>query len=157
MSVAMLPRAPGRLSTTTGCPQRSDSFCPTVRARMSMPVPGVKGTMICTGLFGYALSPLIDGDCAHAPHASNPTPARPNIRFIDLSNDLIASSCAARGRSSTELCTSEMKLKHSRPGRALLRPHSFAPAQCFAVVSGDPFVAVGKRGKLLWADDVADP
>src|ERR1700688_391624 len=91
MSVPMLPLAPGRLSTTTGCPQRSDSFCPTVRARMSMPVPGVKGTMICTGLFGYGCSAPFDGDCADASHASNPAPASAKIHFIDLGEYLIAS------------------------------------------------------------------
>ena len=44
-SVPVLPEAPGRLSTTTGRPRRSESFGPTVRAMRSMPVPGVKGTM----------------------------------------------------------------------------------------------------------------
>jgi hypothetical protein len=37
----MLPLAPGLLSTTTGWPQRSLILGPTVRAMMSMPVPGV--------------------------------------------------------------------------------------------------------------------
>src|ERR1700724_678878 len=105
MSVPMLPLAPGRLSMTTGCPQRSDSFCPTVRARMSMPVPGVKGTMICTGLPGYGCGALFDGDCADAPHASNPAPASAEIHFIDLRQNRIAPSCAPRGRLQTELCT----------------------------------------------------
>jgi hypothetical protein len=58
---------------------------------MSMPVPGVNGTMICTGLFGYGWT-LFDGDCADASHASNPTPASANIRVIDFSKSLIAFS-----------------------------------------------------------------
>src|SRR6266513_2485410 len=34
---------------------------------------------------------------------------------------------------------------------------SFAPAERFAMVSGDPLVAVGKCGQLLLADDIVDP
>ena len=34
--------------------------------------PGVNGTMICTGRFGYGWT-LFDGACADALHASNPT------------------------------------------------------------------------------------
>jgi hypothetical protein len=51
-SVPMLPLAPGRLSTTTATPSFSESFCPISRARMSMPVPGVYGTMIFIGRLG---------------------------------------------------------------------------------------------------------
>jgi hypothetical protein len=65
---------------------------------MSMPVPGVNGTMICTGLFGYGWT-LFDGACADALHASNPTPASAKMPFIDFRKHLIASSCASRGRS----------------------------------------------------------
>jgi hypothetical protein len=39
-------------STTTGWPQRSDSFGPTVRAMMSIPVPGVYGTTSVIGREG---------------------------------------------------------------------------------------------------------
>jgi hypothetical protein len=51
----MLPLAPGRFSTTTAEFHRSPSFCPSVRARMSMPVPGVNGTMILMGAPGIGL------------------------------------------------------------------------------------------------------
>src|SRR6266850_7566961 len=40
----MLPLAPGLLSTMTDAPQRSPSFCPARRARMSGPVPRENGT-----------------------------------------------------------------------------------------------------------------
>src|SRR6266700_1521616 len=39
MSVPMLPPAPGRLSTTTCCARRSESFCAIERAMMSVPPP----------------------------------------------------------------------------------------------------------------------
>src|SRR5690349_18972578 len=39
---------------TTGCPHNSDSFCPNVRARMSVALPAVNGTMIFTGFVGHA-------------------------------------------------------------------------------------------------------
>jgi hypothetical protein len=47
--VPMLPLAPGLLSTMTGWFQRCRRCSPTSRARMSMPVPGVKGTMMVIG------------------------------------------------------------------------------------------------------------
>ena len=49
----MLPPAPGRLSTTTDCPQRSFSFCPTMRASTSVPPPGAKGAISRIGFIGY--------------------------------------------------------------------------------------------------------
>ena len=61
-SVPILPLAPGLFSTTTGCFQRSASLGWRARARMSMPVPGVKGTTRVTGREGK--------DCAAAPEAS---------------------------------------------------------------------------------------
>jgi len=51
-SAPMLPLAPGLFSTITGWPRRSESFGPTVRAMMSMPVPGVKGTTTLIGWLG---------------------------------------------------------------------------------------------------------
>src|SRR3954464_5358367 len=50
----MLPVAPGLLSVTTPTFQRSESLGPTTRDRMSAPVPGVYGTMTCTGRLGHA-------------------------------------------------------------------------------------------------------
>jgi hypothetical protein len=47
-SLPIAPLAPGRFSTTTATFQASESFWPSVRARMSMPVPGVYGTTSLT-------------------------------------------------------------------------------------------------------------
>src|SRR5262249_35953942 len=58
----MLPAAPGRLSTTTGLPQRSPSFCATSRAMMSTPPPGANPTSMRTGFAGY---------CAPAPSGAS--------------------------------------------------------------------------------------
>ncbi len=52
MPAPIVPPAPARLSTTTDWFHSSLSFCPTVRARMSVALPAVNGTMIFTGLFG---------------------------------------------------------------------------------------------------------
>src|SRR6266576_1819708 len=54
MPVPIVPPAPGRFSMTTGCPQYSESFWPNVRARMSVALPAVNGTMILTGFVGHA-------------------------------------------------------------------------------------------------------
>ncbi|HKB63580.1 MAG TPA: hypothetical protein VKD03_11975 [Burkholderiales bacterium] len=48
----MLPPAPERFSTTTGCPQVSVSFSAIRRTMMSFGPPGANGTMIRTGLEG---------------------------------------------------------------------------------------------------------
>src|SRR5437588_7358999 len=50
----MLPLAPGRFSTMKLWPSGSLSFCATMRAMMSVAPPGAYGTMILTGLAGYA-------------------------------------------------------------------------------------------------------
>ena len=44
-SVAMLPPAPGRFSTMTGCPSVFGSSADKVRARVSLKAPGGNGTM----------------------------------------------------------------------------------------------------------------
>jgi hypothetical protein len=49
-----LPEAPGRLSTTIACPHAACRCGARVRARMSMPVRGVKGTTMRTSLPGQA-------------------------------------------------------------------------------------------------------
>ena len=51
-SVPMLPLAPALFSTTTAWPHFSESFGAMTRARMSMPVPGEKGTISVTGRLG---------------------------------------------------------------------------------------------------------
>src|SRR5712672_1810732 len=55
----MVPPAPGRFSMTMGCPSWGESFSATVRAMMSVPLPGVNGTMILIDFAGHA--------CACAP------------------------------------------------------------------------------------------
>jgi hypothetical protein len=47
-----MPLAPARLSTTTGWPRLSESFCPVIRAMMSFDPPGAKGTISLTDLLG---------------------------------------------------------------------------------------------------------
>ena len=49
-----LPEAPGRLSTTIAWPHAACRCGASVRARMSMPVPGVYGTTMRTSLPGQA-------------------------------------------------------------------------------------------------------
>ena len=51
-SAPRFPLAPGRLSMTTAWPKRSESFGPTLRAMMSMPVPGENGTTTLIGRDG---------------------------------------------------------------------------------------------------------
>jgi hypothetical protein len=48
----MLPFAPVRFSTTTGCPQASCSRWPTIRESKSAAPPCANGTMIRSGLDG---------------------------------------------------------------------------------------------------------
>src|SRR5438094_1979176 len=50
----MVPPAPGRFSITMGCPSWGESLSVTVRAMMSVPLPGVNGTMILIGFEGQA-------------------------------------------------------------------------------------------------------
>src|SRR5262245_39883644 len=49
----MLAPAPGRLSTTTVCPNPSVSFCASSRATMSVPPAGGNGTRMRSGRCGY--------------------------------------------------------------------------------------------------------
>ena len=51
-SAAMLPLAPARLSTTTGCCSASVSFCATTRAMMSVEPPAANPTMKRSGRLG---------------------------------------------------------------------------------------------------------
>src|ERR1700738_1368603 len=44
---------PGLFSMITGWPKLSDNFCPTIRAMMSLPPPGVKPTMMWIARVGY--------------------------------------------------------------------------------------------------------
>jgi len=51
-SPPMLPAAPPRFSTITGCPHFSPIFCAITRPRMSVVPPGAHGTIMRTGLVG---------------------------------------------------------------------------------------------------------
>src|SRR5262245_40516381 len=48
----MRPPAPGLFSMITGCPMFCDSFCPTSRAKRSLPPPAAKPTIKRIGLLG---------------------------------------------------------------------------------------------------------
>src|SRR5512134_1203948 len=50
----MLALAPGRFSTTTGCPSAPVSFCATSRAMMSLPPPAGNPTIRRTVRAGYS-------------------------------------------------------------------------------------------------------
>src|SRR5882762_6451047 len=58
----MVPPAPGRFSITTGWPTCKETFSDTVRAMMSVPLPGVNGTMTLIGFAGQACAQA--ADCA---------------------------------------------------------------------------------------------
>src|SRR5688572_14321839 len=62
----MIVPAPGRLSTTTCCPQLSVNFCPKSRASVSLPPPGGYGTMSRTGRAGYAPADSFAAGAAYA-------------------------------------------------------------------------------------------
>src|SRR3954465_5967923 len=57
----MLPPAPGRLSTTTGCPQVSPSCLPSARDRRSAAPTGGNGTTMCTAFPGEDCAPASAG------------------------------------------------------------------------------------------------
>src|SRR6266850_6747095 len=83
----MVPPAPGRFSMTMGCPSWGESLSVTVRAMMSVPLPGVNGTMILIGFAGHA--------CACAPTCR----AQSASAAIDLLSfpDILASRCLSDG------------------------------------------------------------
>jgi hypothetical protein len=58
----IVPPPPGRFSISTGWPSCPDSFSATVRAMMSVALPGVNGTITRSGFAGQAW--------AHAPHCA---------------------------------------------------------------------------------------
>src|SRR5712691_12488777 len=63
----MLPEAPTRFSTTTGCPQRAASLSPTMRGSASAAPPAGNGTMTRIGRLGYPGA----GSCAHVEAATS--------------------------------------------------------------------------------------
>src|SRR5712691_2355036 len=69
-SAPMWPLAPGRFSTTIGCAQIPASFGSMMRASVSAPPPGGKGTTMRTGFDGKP--------CANAPAAEKTSTAATN-------------------------------------------------------------------------------
>src|SRR5256885_3149297 len=67
-SVPIFPEAPGLFSTTTGRPWRLASKGPMVRAIVSIPVPGVKGTINFRGTLSVLAMALATGK----PNTPNP-------------------------------------------------------------------------------------
>src|SRR5207344_2250786 len=55
----MMPPAPGRFSTSTGCPKASLMCLATMRPAMSAPEPGVSGTMMRMALAGYCCAAAV--------------------------------------------------------------------------------------------------
>src|SRR3954471_1915716 len=64
MSVAAMPAAPGRLSTTTCWPSPAASCVETSRASRSLPPPGANGTMRRSGLVGYSAAAALKESAA---------------------------------------------------------------------------------------------
>src|SRR5574341_754003 len=73
VSAPMVPPPPARLSTTTVCPKASLSFCPMLRAMMSVPPPGANGTTSLTGRTGYFCCASI---APAATSSASPPPAK---------------------------------------------------------------------------------
>ena len=90
----MMPLAPGRLSTMTGCPQASVSFCAMARTVMSTPEPAVVGSTMRMGRFGNAAawSAACAGGARHPSTSTRAAPAgrareNPSIRqFVMVSS-----------------------------------------------------------------------
>src|SRR5438874_4168079 len=108
MPVPIVPPAPGWFSMMTGCPQYSDSFWPNVRARMSVALPAVKGTMILTGFVGHVCAPANDVQSAHS--ATTPTRAI----FIRSSSNPSTQSVADRHVLRHQLHTSRFAFQHEQ-------------------------------------------
>src|SRR5262249_37137709 len=82
----MRPPAPGLFSTITGWPMFSDSFCPTSRAKRSLPPPAAKPTIKWIGRLGKfaALSP-----CAPAaPATIAASAAKPAVSIVRLTSSM---------------------------------------------------------------------
>src|SRR5450759_2503449 len=89
MFAAMVPPAPGRLSTTTCCFQFSVSFCAMKRAVISGTPPGVKPTTMRIGLPGKPAAGSPPAGCA-APISSDMAVNNTATRETLLQNIFIA-------------------------------------------------------------------
>src|SRR5882672_10424443 len=110
-----MPAAPLLFSTTTDCCHFSPSFAAMVRAEMSVPPPGGKGTMNVTGFAGYPCAPA---------SATQKNRVRPHLRIAPLKElTSLLDDRFALGRSE--------RLEVRRPGLAVLvirQPRRLAPA-----------------------------
>src|SRR5258707_1543338 len=88
----MVPPAPGRFSMTMGCPSWGESLSVTVRAMMSVPLPGVNGTMILIGFEGQACA------CAPTCRAQSASAATDLPSFPDILASRAGRRAAARPR-----------------------------------------------------------
>src|SRR5437763_3138697 len=86
VSAPRLVAAPGLFSTTIGWPMRSDIFCPTSRAKKSVPPPAGYGTIRWIGLVGKVCAGALCGEM-NAPIA---TAAAAAARKNDISRSLRA-------------------------------------------------------------------
>src|SRR5712691_5010444 len=75
----MVPPAPGRFSMTMGCPSWGESLSVTVRAMMSVPLPGVNGTTILIGFAGHACAHAADCAAQSSPSTTKDLPSFPDI------------------------------------------------------------------------------
>src|SRR6478752_400567 len=72
ISVATVPAAPGRFSTTTGWPKLSESFWAMRRPTMSVEPPGEKPSIRRTVLVGYACARALPASTSAAQIEINP-------------------------------------------------------------------------------------
>src|SRR5690349_13711521 len=72
ISVATMPEAPGRFSTTTGWPKLSESFCAMSRPMMSVEPPGEKPSIRRTVFVGYACANALPASAIAAQIEINP-------------------------------------------------------------------------------------
>src|SRR5439155_13591811 len=72
ISVATMPEAPGRFSTTTGWPKLSDSFWAMSRPTMSVEPPGAKPSIRRTVRVGYACANALPASTIAAQIEINP-------------------------------------------------------------------------------------
>src|SRR6266513_2490440 len=75
----MVPPAPGRFSMTMGCRSWGESLSVTVRAMMSVPLPGVNGTTILIGFEGQACAHAADCAAQSSPSTTKDLPSFPDI------------------------------------------------------------------------------
>src|SRR5712692_7030871 len=90
----MVPPAPGRFSMMMVCPSWGESLSVTVRAMMSVPLPGVNGTMILIVFEGQACA------CAatlraHSASAAIDLTGFPDISFLLVGRHVVQSRASS--------------------------------------------------------------